>query len=253
MQHLYFLAIWTVLGVGFAAFTVRRGSLSVGGALAAMLLGGAVLYTRGGWWLLPLFVFFLSSTLIGKLLPVSSVASDAKDKQTRDAVQVLCNGAVYGAVAVAGGPPLLLLSALAVATSDTWASEIGRYFRNPTYDIIGTERIPPGVSGGISFSGTIGGIAGAAVIALLGFWLVRGFVFDDYLLVTTFGTIGMLVDSVLGSVLQARYRSAEGQLRDTPGAGSRRVSGYTWMTNDLVNFLSITLTTAATWLWLGYR
>ena len=239
--------------MGFAAFTVRRGSLSVGGAVAASLLGGVVLYTRGGWWLLPLFVFFLSSTLIGKLLPVSSVTSDAKDKQPRDAVQVLCNGVIYGVVAVAGGPPLLLLSALAVATSDTWASEIGRYFRNPTYDIIGFKRIPPGVSGGVSLSGTIGGIAGAAVIALLGLCLVRGFVFDDFLLVTISGTAGMFVDSVLGSALQARYRSERGQLRDTPDAAARRISGYSWMTNDLVNLLSIALTSAATWLWLVYR
>ena len=239
--------------MGFAAFTVRRGSLSVGGAVAASLLGGVVLYTRGGWWLLPLFVFFLSSTLIGKLLPVSSVTSDAKDKQPRDAVQVLCNGVIYGVVAVAGGPPLLLLSALAVATSDTWASEIGRYFRNPTYDIIGLESVPPGVSGGVSFSGTVGGIAGAAVIASLGFWLGRGFDFADFLLVATFGTLGMLVDSLLGSVLQARYQSAEGQLRDTPDGTSHRVSGYPWMTNDLVNFLSIACTTVATWLLLVYR
>ena len=245
--------MWTVLGVGFAVYTIRRRSLSAGGALAAMLLGGAVLYTRGGWWLLPLFVFFLSSTLIGKLLPVSSVNSDAKDKQPRDAVQVLCNGVIYGVVAVAGGPPPLLLTALAVATSDSWASEIGRYFRNPTFDIVGYKPLPPGVSGGISAAGTIGGIAGAAVIAVLGFLLVRDYVFDDYLLVTTFGTVGMLLDSVLGSVGQARYRSADGQLRDTPDAASQLISGYAWMTNDLVNFLSIALTTAATWLLLAYR
>ncbi len=237
------MVIWLVSGVAFAVIAVRRGSLSVGGALMALILGSVVVYGRGGWWLLPLFTFFLSSTLIGRLLPIESSGSDEKDKQPRDAVQVFCNGAVFGAVALGGADTRILLVAIAIAASDTWASEIGRYFRNATYDILDLDRIPPGVSGGVSFSGTLGGITGSSVIALLGFQLTEGYSFDDFLLVSSLGTLGMFTDSLLGSACQARYRSEAGQLRDTPEVNSGPVSGFRWITNDVVNFLSIVWTT----------
>lgn len=241
-------AAYAAGAAAFGWYTWRRGSLSAGGAVTAMLLGLLVTLTAGVTWLLPLFVFFLSSSLLGKLLPVTTVAGDAKDKQPRDVVQVLCNGGVYGLVALLDLDPTLLLVTLAVATADTWASEIGKYFRRPTFDVLRLRRVPPGLSGGVSTVGNAGGAAGALLLGSLGFLLIDGYSVTDYLAVSTLGFLGMLLDSVLGAGLQARYRDpATGVLSDVLPPGGRLVSGYWWVSNDLVNLAAIGLTTA-----LGY-
>lgn len=50
---------------------------------------------------------------------------------------------------------------------------------------------------------------------------------------------GMLLDSILGSVLQAKYRVA-GQLSES-GTRDQLVSGLYWCNNDWVNLMSISL------------
>lgn len=242
--------LYLFLALLFAYLTVRRGSLSVDGALAATLLAGTVVATVGAVWLVPLFAFFLSSLLISRLLPVAGDAGDAKDRQARDAVQVLCNGGVYGLVALLGLDPILLLVVMAVATADTWASEIGKYFRQPTYDILRMQRVPPGLSGGVSVAGTFGGAAGAGLIAGIGFLVWPAMSAGEGLGVLGLGFAGMVVDSVLGAALQARYRSPSGRLSDRQVSGSRRVAGLSWMSNDLVNVISILLTTLVALLFL---
>ena len=238
--------LWLFLIVAFAVITVRRKSLSVDGAVAAGGLGAVVLVTAGPLWLIPLFVFFLSSAVIGRVWPVERDAGDAKDKLPRDAVQVLCNGGIYGLLALLGASPVLLLVTMAVATSDTWASEIGKHFRQPTRDILRREIVPPGLSGGVSTSGTLGGAAGAVVIGTLGFVLPADFGVPDLLRVAVFGFLGMVLDSALGAAMQARYRDpVTGALSDMPSPGGELVSGYRWMTNDLVNLVTIAAATGS--------
>ncbi|MCP9236103.1 DUF92 domain-containing protein [Lewinella sp. JB7] len=238
---------WLLFGVGAVAFgltTWRRGSLTAGGAVTAVVIGTVVTAMAGVPWLLPLFVFFLSSSVLGRMLPAGTDAGDHKDKQPRDAVQVLCNGGVYAVLAGVGADPELLLVSLAVATSDTWASEIGKYVRQPTYDVLRLRRVPPGLSGGVSLAGTVGGAAGAAVIGMLAFLVGPADISGTVVYVAIWGFIGMLVDSLLGSALQARYADVDGVLSDVARPGGRLVGGLHWMTNDLVNLIAIAVTVA---------
>ena len=242
---------WIVLGLAaalFAGWTVRGGKLTAGGAAAAVILAGVVTGFAGVVWLVPLFVFFLSSVAIGRWLPVEQDAGDKKDARPRDAIQVFCNGGTYGFLALAGGAPTLLLVAMAVATADTWASEVGKYFGQPTYDILRLRRVPPGLSGGVSAAGTVAGAVGAALLANCGWMLDDSFTFKDLLRVAGWGFAGMLLDSVLGSALQARYRDAGGVLTDRAGEDHVLVRGYSWMSNDAVNLASILVTVAVAWL-----
>ena len=57
----------------------------------------------------------------------------------------------------------------------------------------------------------------------------------------------MLLDSILGSLFQAKYQDTiTGSLSDAPGEGKELIGGFSWMTNDLVNFLAISIG-----VWLG--
>lgn len=250
----FYVGTALLLATFFSYLTIRHRSLSPGGAVAASLLGILVVLSTGPIWLLPLFLFFGSSSLIGKLFPSKSAAGDAKQKQPRDAIQVLANGGVYVAIAILSARfiytnPIwefretLLLTAAAVATADTWSSEIGQYFQRSTWDLVKWRRVPAGLSGGVSWPGTLAGLAGAAFIALCGLWLLPYAPGKNSLLVIGLGFGGMLIDSILGSLFQATYRDSEtGRLSDVCTPGGELISGFGWMTNDLVNFLAILIT-----------
>jgi uncharacterized protein (TIGR00297 family) len=253
----YALLFPLILGSAlFSWWMVNRGSLTAGGALTASLLGIAVVIGAHSFlWLLPLFLFLFSSSLIGRLFPATTAAGDAKQKLPRDATQVLANGVIYGWYALGlydshsgliryFAPPLeyLLLLAAAIATADTWSSEIGQYFKWPTYDLAKWRRVPAGLSGGVSLPGTLAGLAGAAFIMGACYWLLPYPNMEHFLWITLGGFLGMLLDSVLGSLFQAKYRdSVTGALSDTPGPNTELASGFSWVTNDLVNFVTIML------------
>lgn len=238
--------------LAFSVFTIKRKSLSPDGALAASLLGLSVLVCVSAKYLLPLFFFFISSVLLGRLAKRRSIVSDVKHGKARDYRQVLCNGGIYGALAILfafnGLQWLLALMAvsIAVSTADTWSSEIGMYCRGRTFDILRTKSVPPGLSGGVSVQGTAGGLAGAFCVAVLCSYVMAGaFIPVFILLVTAAGFGGMILDSLLGAGLQARYRDpSTGALSDIISPGAVLHSGWSWMSNDAVNFWSNALTTA---------
>jgi uncharacterized protein (TIGR00297 family) len=238
------------LSVPFVVFTVNRGWLTLGGAMAAVLLGCSVVLQQGAWWLLPLLLFFASSTALGKLRQRSVATSDAKHGRPRDAEQVFSNGGIYllAAALLSGRDAQLAMAvSMAIATADTWASEIGMAVRGRTYDIIGFRPVPAGLSGGISVQGTLGGAVGAALLAVLGgLLMVHDLDVGSLPLMAAlaaWGMAGMLADSLLGGMLQARYRGAQGHLQDQATGDGRPAKGLAWMTNDRVNLLSNALIT----------
>ena len=254
----YWPPLLVLLSAVFAFITVKRKMLTYGGAFTAAILGTVIFFAAGPGKLLPLLLFFASSSLIGRLTRDSSVEGDSKHQQPRDSIQVLANGGVYGALCICvayaakydplpvddfDGFTVLLLITAAVANADTWSSELGQYFRQPTYDLLKWRRVPAGLSGGVSAAGTLAGVVGAGVIAVLGYWLLNEPDHGTILTITGVGFLGMLLDSVLGSLLQATYQDpATGQRSDVEHPGFVLVSGFPWMTNDLVNFLAILLT-----------
>lgn len=248
-------AFWVGLlsAAAFAWFTVWRKSLSIDGAVAAVWVGLWVMFFAGPLWLLPLFFFFISSTLLGRLSRRKRVQSDVKHGKARDYKQVLCNGGIYALLASFAGPnggwPLWLMAvSMAVSTADTWSSEYGIYRSGATYDILRLKPIPIGVSGGVSVAGTVAGLLGAASIALLvGLLTTEGLTFKGFALITLAGFGGMLFDSVLGAGAQARYRDQNGILSDTESIGARLYSGRRYISNDGVNLWSNALITALTY------
>src|SRR5712664_4422193 len=142
--------------------------------------------------------------------------------------QVLANGGI-AALAALVGSWVAFAGALAAATADTWASEIGRHSRTPPRLITNGRPVPAGTDGGITVLGTVGGIAGAGFIAGVAGLLPRaggpGLTHPGWFAasVAAAGIIGMFIDSVLGATVQGAVK---------------------WLDNDAVN-LAATLSGAA--------
>jgi uncharacterized protein (TIGR00297 family) len=240
------------------------GSLTLGGGVAAALLGVWVVLLQGPAWLAPLVVFFGTSSVLGKALRARSTSGDAKQGQPRDAAQVFANGGIYGLAAALlpmADAQLVMAASMSVATADTWASEIGIAVKGRTYDIVGFARVPVGLSGGVSLGGTLGAAAGALLLGVVGALLLprstpfaaSAFAIPAFVatagILAGVGVVGMALDSALGSVLQGKYRGPNGGLQDTPADGALLVRGAAWISNDAVNLASSVVIAGLT-LWL---
>lgn len=169
------------------------------GAVAALAVGLATLWGLGWRGVALLFAFLISSSLL------------SQKSTTRNARQVVANGGI-AALAALTGSWTAFASAVAAATADTWASEIGRHARALPRLITTARPVPAGTDGGITLLGTVGGIAGAAFIALPSLlWGRHG------IAIAAAGVLGMFVDSVLGATVQGTVR---------------------WLDNDAVNLVA---------------
>jgi uncharacterized protein (TIGR00297 family) len=177
--------------------------------------------------LLVLFLLTFSATKFGR--SKKEQLGVAEDKHGRNAAQVAANLGVAALAAAAAlflpslGPTsaLAAAAALAEATADTVASELGEVLGGPPFLVTTFRRVSPGTDGAVSLAGTVAGTAAAAVVvlaALLALQLSPGNAFCAAL-----GAIaGLFVDSLLGATAERRG----------------------WLNNDAVNFLS-TLAAAA--------
>ena len=109
---------------------------------------------------------------------------------------------------------LMVAASFSSATADTLSSELGTIYGRRFFNIITLNPDQRGLDGVISIEGTLVGIGGSCVIALV---YATGFGWSDSLIwIVIAGTIGNLIDSVLGALLERR--------------------GY--MSNNTVNFLN---------------
>ena len=211
---------------------------------AAACLGGLLAYCyaltpayphSAFWLLLGTLVLTLGATRVGRKMrgPAYTLTSagsgpatasqdfEGERKRGRSTAQVAANlgtGALCGALIPAYGEQLAhvaLAAALAEAAADTLASEIGSLSSAAPRMLLTGRRAEPGTDGAISLLGTVAAIFGAAAMAALAVWL---FALPAICGVAAgaAGFAGMLVDSVLGQLLERRG----------------------WLHNDIVNFLS---------------
>lgn len=238
--------------VFIAIFSAASGFVKLlkpSGAFAAFLTG---LFVWGGFGLKGLIlmgVFFLTSSLLSRYKrKVKEHLGEIHEKgSARDWAQVAANGgtAAFAGMAnfIAPDPVWLIVLAisLASANADTWASELGVLSKQQPISIKSFRRVPRGTSGAISGFGTAATAAGSLLIALAA-WYLFG---EDplwALLVFLFGVAGSLLDTLLGAYVQASFACVRCQLItenlahcSTP---TRKVSGFTRINNDAVNFIS---------------
>lgn len=229
----FYFALAFTLAFAIAARLAR--GVSNSGAFA----GGAVAFIlilarndlRLFWILLVVFFVTLAATRAGRLRKQQLRIAEAA--RGRSAAQVMANlGIAAGLLAIPSIPwaHLLALAALAEVAADTTSSEIGAAFSARAILITSWKKVPPGTDGGISLCGTAAGILAALITAGSAVALNLATV-PEMMLVANGGTVGMLVDSVLGATLERR--------------------GY--LNNDLVNLLSTIAAACCAWTMLLFQ
>ena len=127
--------------------------------------------------------------------------------------------------------------ALAAASADTWATELGLLSAAAPRSIISGARVPPGTSGGVTLAGTLAGVFGAlvviAAVSALGWPGVA-------VAAGAGGVLGMAADSLLGATVQERRWCAtcasETEARvHSCGETTSAERGVCGLTNDVVN------------------
>jgi uncharacterized protein (TIGR00297 family) len=238
-----------LLAIAIAGAAHRARVLSISGAVAAIVIGTAAV--AAGWsWAFLLIAFFVSSSAlsrVGARRKAARTEAIVAKGGPRDAMQVMANGAPFALAAigyVVTTSPIFLVvgvAALAAATADTWATEIGTLVGGVPRSIITREPLEPGMSGGVTAIGTLASIVGAVAIALMA--LALGWSRTDALAAVAGGLSGSLVDSLLGATVQARRWCDVCETmteRETHSCGrqTRHVGGARWMDNDWVNVIS---------------
>ena len=240
MTLLFFL----LATVAFGAISYRLQWLSAGGSIVASAFGFCLLWL-GGWpWVVPLLLFFGTSSILSKIGKTSKLREKGKKKDDiRNATQVLSNGGIAWVLLLVYALTGDLIwyagfvGSLAAATADTWATEIGRLAGGRPRNIISGKVIEKGLSGGITWQGTTGSALGALLIGLSCVPFYDNTLLYCIVLGLLSGLTGSVLDSILGATVQAKYRVLEtGEIIEggIDAQESQKISGAAWVTNDLV-------------------
>lgn len=217
-------SLYITVAFAVAALFARGVDLSgaVAGSAVAFVLAARDL--RMFWVLLLVFALTLAATRLGSSRKRQLHAAEAS--RGRSASQVMANLGLAGLlVALApAGWQLLALAALAEAAADTCSSEVGTAWAGRTVLLTTGKPVEAGIDGGVSLHGTAAAVAAAVLVALLA--RVSGLVSTHLALTVVYaGVLGMLLDSLLGALLERRG----------------------WLNNDAVNLLGTATAVGIAW------
>lgn len=229
-------------------FVFKKRSLRADGVVAALLLDAAVSVFLGNFGFLTLLLFFGVSLMADAYKKEKKKdlfgAREAKGTR-RDAYQVLANGLLPIAAAgfcFATGKSVFLLAfvaGLAEALADTVASSLG-VLSASAFDPFRFRRCERGISGGMSLLGTLSSLL--AAFGLSFFTCLFGVRPLFALVAGASAFLGAVFDSLLGSLLQVKYRCKICRRLTEKTVcckeKTERVGGLPFMDNDLVNLCS---------------
>lgn len=200
--------IYVILLFILGFITYYRKSLDLFGSAVMIIMGIVIIFSAGTNWLL-LIILFLVMSLLATKFSKKYKLSLGEFEGRRTSKNVISNGVVACFMAAFGGYYLPFvggfIGAIATATADTLASEIGVLDQHPRL-ITTLQTVDPGTNGAVSVLGTSVGIIGAAIIGVAAYFLG---VMENPLLAIgvaiVSGTIGCFADSILGALFENRH------------------------------------------------
>lgn len=287
------LIAFTMLAI-LAVIAYKGRIVTKSGLVAAFFLGLAIwLLASWAWFLIVLVFFVVTAQFTHYKYKIKRQHGAAQEKGgARDWSHVLTNGGLpltiiiigvltlvffgqmnaYGRIDVGLGPVVIpaslviaivfaaFLGALATATADTLATEIGLLNPLPPRLITNPRKVvPPGTSGGVSVAGELATVLGTVLIggvaALLAapFWLnlfgttlmpeIVGFAPVTMIIVAMAGGIvGCTIDSVLGATIQGMWScnvcGKQTEKKSHCGEPAQYIRGNRHLDNHLVNLVS---------------
>lgn len=238
----------------FVGFAYKKKALTLFGVIAAVAVDLAISVSLGNFGFITLAAFFVGGIAADKFKKKhkKSKQSSEKSHECRRAIQVVSN-----ALAAAIAALLFLVTsnklfavafvaAMAEALADTVASGIGSSSAR-VYDIARFRRCEPGLSGGVSLSGTLSSLVASLLLSAVA--ICFGVLTPvESAIAAAAAFIGVMIDSILGSLIQAKYRCAVcGRIverREHCDATATRISGISLVNNDAVNLISNIITAA---------
>ena len=187
--------------------TYRRKALDLFGSAVMIIMGVVIIFSAGANWLL-LIILFLVMSLLATRYSKKYKRSLGQFEGRRTTKNVISNGVVACFMAAFGGyySPFVggFIGAIATATSDTLASEIGVLDAHPRL-ITNFQSVDPGTNGAVSVLGTVVGIIGAAIIGIAAYLLgIVPFPLSAITVSIISGTVGCFMDSILGALFENR-------------------------------------------------
>lgn len=247
--------LYAGLGIAAAIFCIvyLSNSITYYGALLAMVMVFCFTLFGGAPGITFLLLNYFSIFAIGLLRRKLAAKDGPKEKHSRDFLQILINGGLGTLFVVLAGIydsiPLLIVSMVSIGGNfiDSVSSDVGTLAKATPFDPLQRRYVPRGLSGGMTVLGTL---AALSFSLLIGLYVVLGLgqAVLVGLLVCCLVFLQSLVDTMMGSALQVKYRcpvcgaiTEQTTHCDVPTEYHR---GLKWMSNNCVNALSSTLITA---------
>lgn len=206
-----FWLMWLIIFTAMF-FSAKRDKLTWAGAVTGGIIGYFIFLGAGFAGIAMIGSFFLLGTLATswKIKIKQDLGVAEKNKGRRTTGQVIANGGIAGlagllSFAFPEQRPLLLLmmaAAIASATADTLSSELGTLYGKKFYNILSFEYDKRGENGVVSIEGTLIGIAGGLIIAVI---YAIAFGWSSHIIwIVVAATVGNISDSILGATLERR-------------------------------------------------
>lgn len=196
---------------------------NINGAILGILVWG-ILGWRG--YVVVIFYFVVGSALTFLRMEQKEAEGIAEERSgMRGAGNVWSSAlaATICAIATLFSPPeykylfvLGYVSSFCTKLSDTTASEVGKAYGKTTYLITNLKSVPRGTEGAVSLEGTLTGITASAILATIA-WAIG--------MISPIGIIWCMVAAFVATTIESLI-------------GATLESRFTWLTNDLVNFIN---------------
>jgi len=249
--------------ISYSSFKLKF--LTKDGSITTFFLGACILGFGGLQWSIPIFTFFLFSSILSKIIKrrQTEIKENFEKSSVRDSFQVIANGGLGGILVIINSfyPSSILyfiyLGSIATVCADTWATELGTNWKTNTYNPILFKIVQQGVSGGISLIGMLAALLGSIIIALSGvFW-------NDieptmyFTIIVSAGIIGCYFDSILGATIQIQYKCKVCKnIMERKNHCSEKTNyykGLKWINNDVVNLLASCTGSVSVLIFLGLK